>query len=111
LPRSYLHDLEGLDFTSVLDVRSPTEIDQGTTAVNRALLTRHQLIDIMKLIFAVGEHLLEVLLRDFEAIEALLFLEDTRGLAVQGRPIGFTNDAAVTKSVPSNPGRKWLLEV
>lgn len=48
--------------TGVLDVRTTAKIDQSTVTVHSALLASNQLVDIVQFIFAVPEHLLQVLL-------------------------------------------------
>ena len=78
---------------------APAQIDQGTTPVDSALLSSHQLIDVVQLVLAVREHLLEVFFRNLQSVEALLFLEDAGGFAVQRRPIGFPDDTAASLSV------------
>lgn len=59
------------------------QVDQGTTPVDSALLSGDELVNVVQLVLAVGEHLLEVLLRNLQSIETLLFLEDAVGVAVQ----------------------------
>ena len=59
---AYLHDLESLDLASVLNVRASAEIDKGSATVDGAAFTSDELINVVQLIFAVSEHLLEVLL-------------------------------------------------
>lgn len=92
---SYLHDLEGLDLASVLDVRSSAKIDQGSATVDGALFSGDQLFDVVQLVLAVREHLPEVLFRDFQSVKALFLLEDPRGLVVQRLPVTLLNDTAV----------------
>lgn len=90
---TYLHDLEGLDLASVLNVRASAEIDEGTATVDGAALAGDKLVNIVQLVFTVCEHLLEVLLRNLQSVEALLFLEDTCRLSIKCLPI----------SLPDNP--------
>lgn len=92
---SYLHDLEGLDLAGVLNVRASAEIDQGTATVDGALLSGDQLLNVVQLVFAVREHLPEVLFRDLQSVKALLLLEDFGGLVVQRLPVSFLDDTAV----------------
>jgi hypothetical protein len=53
-----LHDLEGLNLASALNVRTPAKIDQSTASVDSALLTSHKLVNVVQLVLAVGKHLL-----------------------------------------------------
>lgn len=92
---SYLHNLEGLDLSSVLDVRTSAKVDQGTTSINRTLFSSHQLVNVVQFIFAVGEHFLEVFLGDLQSVEALLFLKDPRCSAIQGRPVTLSYNTAI----------------
>lgn len=94
---TYLHDLESLDLASALDVGTPAQIDKSTAPVDGALFAGHQLVNVVKLVLAVCEHLLEVLLGDLQPVEALLLLEDTRGFVVQGRPISLPDDTTVSQ--------------
>ena len=96
---THLHDLEGLDLAGALDMGTSAQIDQGTTPVDSALLSGDELVNVVQLVLAVREHLLEVLLRNLQSIETLLLLEDAVGVAVQQRPIGFSDDAAISLSV------------
>lgn len=73
---AHLHDLERLYLSGVLDVGTSAQIDQGTAAVDSTALSSHELVDVVKLVLAVGEHLLEVLLGNLQSVEALLLLED-----------------------------------
>jgi hypothetical protein len=92
---SYLHNLEGLDFSRVLDVRTSAKVDQGTASINRTLFSGHKLVNVVQFIFAVGEHFLEVFFRDLQTVEALLFLEDPRRSAIQGRPVTLSYNTAI----------------
>ena len=91
----YLHDLEGLDLTGVLDVRSSAKVDQGTATVDRTLLPSDQLVDVVQLVLAVRKHLPEVLLGDLQSVKALLLLEYPRCPAIERRPVGLSNHTPV----------------
>jgi hypothetical protein len=93
---AYLHDLEGLDLASVLNMRASAEIDKGSATVDGAAFTGDELINVVQLIFAVSEHLLEVLLGDLQSVEALFLLEDARGLVVERFPITLANNPSVS---------------
>ena len=100
---AYLHDLEGLDLASVLDVRSSAKVNQGTASVHGALFARNELIDVVQLVFAVRKHFAEILLGNFQAIEALLVLEDPLDFLLKRRPVRLNDNAAVlTKISHSN---------
>lgn len=80
---AYLHDLESLNLASVLDVRASAEINKGTATVDSAAFAGNELVNIVQLVFAVCEHLLEVLLGDLQTVEALLLFEDTGRLGIK----------------------------
>jgi hypothetical protein len=92
---SYLHNLEGLDLSSVLDVRASAKVDQGTASINGTLFSGDKLVNVVQFIFAVGKHFLEVFLRDLQSVEALLFLEDPRRSAIQCRPVILSYNKAI----------------
>src|SRR5438270_4877993 len=53
-----LHDLEGCNLPCVLDMRSLAQVDKGAISINSAALTiRNKLVDVVRLVFAVREHL------------------------------------------------------
>lgn len=93
---TYLHDLEGLDFAGVLNVRASAEIDKGTATVDGATLAGDKLINIVQLVFAVCEHLLEVLFGNIQTVEALLLLEDTCSLSVKCLPVRLLDNLSVS---------------
>jgi hypothetical protein len=78
---------------------SSTKINQCAAAIHSALLSRDQVVNIVELVFAVGKHLLEVLLCDFQSIEALSFLENLSGLLVQDCPIAFLDNTTIKRIV------------
>ena len=94
---THLHDLEGLDFAGVLDVRATAQVNQGTATVDGTLLPGNQLVNVVKLVLAVREHLLEVLFRDLQPIEALLLLEDPGSPAIEGSPVGLAHDTSIAQ--------------
>lgn len=75
-------------------MRAPAQVDQGTAPVHGTPLARHQLINVVQLIFAVREHLPEVFFTDLQSIEALLFLEDSLRFLLKRRPVGLNDNAA-----------------
>lgn len=93
---THLHDLHSLDLASVLDVRTAAQIDKGTAAVDCAVLSLDKVVDIVKLILGVGEHLLQVLLGNLQSLELLLLLADLLRSLVESRPVGLLHDFAVT---------------
>jgi len=95
---SHLHDLECLYLSGVLDVRATAEIDEGTTTVDGAALARHELVNIVQLVFTVTEHLLEVLLGNLQSVETLLLLEDARRLGIKRLPVSLFDN---TSSFPN----------
>lgn len=70
------------------------QIDQGTAAVDSAALSSHKLVNVVKLVLAVGEHLLKILLGNLQSVEALLLLEDARGLGVKRLPVSLSDDTS-----------------
>ena len=92
---AYLHDLEGLDLASVLNMRASAEIDKGTVTIDGAAFAGDELINVVQLVFAVCEHLFEVLLGNFQSVEALLLLEATRRSDVKRFPVGLTDNPSV----------------
>lgn len=76
-------------------MRTPAQIDQSTAPVHSTPLARHQLINIVQLVFAVREHFPEIFLADFQSIEALLFLEDSLRFLLKRRPVGLDDNAAM----------------
>ena len=91
----YLHNIKGLDLASVLDVRTPTQVNQTTTPVYGTLFSSNQLFNVVQLIFAVGEHLPEVLLCDLQPIKALFLLQDRFRFVLERRPIASGDDTAI----------------
>lgn len=81
---------------------APTQINEGTATIHCTFFPRHQLINIVQLILAVREHLFKIFLRNFQSIEALLFLKNAGCFAVKGRPIRFLNDTSAQMLVPGN---------
>ena len=75
-------------------MRAPAKIDKRTTAIYSALLAGNQLINIVQLVLAVREHFLQVLFRNLQPVKALFVLENSIGLAIDGRPIGFPNNTS-----------------
>jgi hypothetical protein len=71
------------------------KVDQGTASINRTLFSCDKLINVVQFVFAVGKHFLEVFLRDLQSIEALLFLEDPRRPAIQGRPVTLSYNTTI----------------
>lgn len=90
-----LHYLEIFDLPRVLDMRTTAQINQGTTAIDGTLLPSHELVDIVQLVLAVREHLLEVFLGDLQSIKALLLLENARSLVVKCRPVGLVHHTSI----------------
>jgi hypothetical protein len=76
-------------------MRSTAQINQGTAAIHGTLLPSHKLVNIVQLVLAVRKHLLEVLLGDLQSVEALLLLENARGLGLKCRPIRGDHDTTV----------------
>lgn len=92
---AYLHDLEGLDLASVLNMRASAEIDKGTVTIDGAAFAGDELVNIVQLVFAVCEHLFEVLLGNLQSVEALLLLEDTGRLGVKRLPVSLTDNTSI----------------
>lgn len=68
---------EGLDVAGVRDVRAPAQIDQRSTPVDSALgAVGNALVDEVLLVFAVLEHLEELLFGHLETLEGLLLLDN-----------------------------------
>ena len=76
-------------------MRASAEIDKGTATVDGAAFTGDELVNIVQLVFAVGEHLLEILLRNLQSVEALLLLEDARRLIVKRLPVSLADNTSV----------------
>jgi hypothetical protein len=96
---AYLHNLEGLDLASVLDMRASAEIDKGSATVDGAALASDELVNVVQLIFAVCEHLLEVLLGDLQSVEALLLFKDARRLGVERLPVSLTDNTSKSSKI------------
>lgn len=59
-------------------MRTTAKINKRATAINCAILPVDEVIDVMQLVLAVREHLLEIVLGDFESLKRLLLLTDAR---------------------------------
>lgn len=76
-------------------MRASAQINQRTTAIDSTLFSSHKLVNVMHLVFAVAEHLFQVLFRNLQPIETLLLLEDLGCFTVERRPIAFPNSTAI----------------
>lgn len=105
---SYLHDLECLYLSRVLNMGAPTEINKCTTAVDSTAFASHELVDVVQFVFAVTEHLLEVLFGDFQSVEALLLLKDLRGLGLKLLPVLLMDNSSIfTRISIGECGRRY----
>lgn len=102
---AYLHDLECLYLSCVLNMGTPTEINKCTTAVDSAAFTSHELVDVVQFVFAVTEHLLEVLFGDFQSVKALLLLKDLQGLGLKLLPVLLMDDGSNFRSISIGENR------
>jgi hypothetical protein len=91
---THLHNPESLDLASILDMRASAKIDQSAASVYGALLPFHKMIDVVQFVLAVREHLLEIVLGDFQPVEALFLLENLNGLLIQWCPICLLHNAS-----------------
>jgi len=103
-----LHDLEGLDLASVLNMGSTAQINQSTAAVHCRLLPSNQLINVMKFVLGIGEHLLQVLLGHLQTVEALLLLEDFSSTVIERLPVGFADDTSNSLLALSDPNMRHV---
>ena len=92
---NYLHDLEVLYLAGALNVRTPAQVNKSTTPVHGTLFTRHQLVDVVQLVFAVRKHLPKIFLCNLQAIEALLFFHDPVRLRLERGPVTLGDDTAI----------------
>lgn len=99
---SYLENGECLDVSGVRDVGTTAEIDQRTASIYCTLgSVGNALVDEVKLVFAVLEHLNKLLLGHLETLKWLLLLDDGAGNVLQCLLILFGNDLAA-KSVSTD---------
>lgn len=89
-----LHNLHGLDLPGVLDVRTSAQINERTAAVDRTVLSLDQVVDVVQLILAVVEHLLQILFRNLQTIEGLLLFEDFGRLGIERWPICLSDNTS-----------------
>ena len=76
-------------------MRTPTQVNQTTTPVYGTLFSSNQLFNVVQLIFAVREHLPEILLCDLQPIKALFVLQDRLRFVLERRPIASGDDTAI----------------
>lgn len=93
--RGVLHDLEGLDLASVLDVRTTAQINQRTAPIDCSTFARHEFVDVVQLVFAIGEHLPQIALRDIETLKVLFLLENLCSPVIKGLPVGLADDTSI----------------
>jgi len=99
LSNSYLHDVESLDSTSVRNVRTSAQIDQGTATVDGgAGAIGNLVLDNVLLVLVVAEHLEQILLLQGETLESLLLLDGLLGDLLQGLPVRLQNRLGVGES-------------
>jgi UDP:flavonoid glycosyltransferase YjiC (YdhE family) len=99
---SYLENGECLDVSGVRDVGTTAEIDQGTASIYCTLgSVGNTLVDEVKLVFAVLEHLNKLFLGHLETLKWLFLLDDGARNVLQRLLILFGNDLAA-KSVSTD---------
>lgn len=77
---TYPENGKGLDVTGGGDVRSSAQIDKGAASVDSALgAIRDSLLNKILLVFAVLEHLEELILGHLQTLERLLLLDNAVG--------------------------------
>lgn len=91
-------DGKGFDAARVRKVRAPAEIDQGSTSVHRRGRAIGDLgFNELNLVLVVLEHLQEIFLLHFEALEWLFLLDGVFGTRLQVFVITGRDKSRVTK--------------